>query len=112
MGWWLGLIPATLEFFIPNERNQGKQAHTVGSAQNWLTGELLRGGSGVANIFVAVSPISLAEELEPCWGCALRHGVKTVHPLGVAALFPCYSSCGEESVGDLCAPRCCKECGG
>jgi hypothetical protein len=26
------------------------------------------------------------------WGCALRHGVKTVRPLGGAALFPCYST--------------------
>ena len=27
MGWWLGLAPATLEFWVrfPNERNQGKQ---------------------------------------------------------------------------------------
>jgi hypothetical protein len=31
MGWWLGLAPATLEFWVrfPNERNQGKQAHPV-----------------------------------------------------------------------------------
>jgi hypothetical protein len=31
MGWWLGLTPATLEFWVrfPNERNQGKQAHPV-----------------------------------------------------------------------------------
>jgi len=31
MGWWFGLAPATLEFWIrfPNERNQGKQAHPV-----------------------------------------------------------------------------------
>jgi len=29
--WWLGLAPATLEFWVrfPNERNQGKQAHPV-----------------------------------------------------------------------------------
>jgi hypothetical protein len=29
--WWLGLAPATLEFWgrFPNERNQGKQAHPV-----------------------------------------------------------------------------------
>ena len=29
MGWWLGLAPVTLEFWVrfPNERNQGKQAH-------------------------------------------------------------------------------------
>jgi hypothetical protein len=28
---WLGLAPATLEFWVrfPNERNQGKQAHPV-----------------------------------------------------------------------------------
>jgi hypothetical protein len=31
VGWWLGLAPATLEFWVrfPNERNQGKQAHPV-----------------------------------------------------------------------------------
>jgi hypothetical protein len=31
MGWWLGLAPATLEFWVrfPNERNQGKQAYPV-----------------------------------------------------------------------------------
>jgi hypothetical protein len=31
MGWWLGLAPVTLEFWVrfPNERNQGKQAHPV-----------------------------------------------------------------------------------
>jgi hypothetical protein len=31
LGWWLGLAPATLEFWVcfPNERNQGKQAHSV-----------------------------------------------------------------------------------
>jgi hypothetical protein len=31
MGWWLGLAPATLEFWVrfQNERNQGKQAHPV-----------------------------------------------------------------------------------
>jgi hypothetical protein len=31
MGWWLGLAPATMEFWVrfPNERNQGKQAHPV-----------------------------------------------------------------------------------
>ena len=31
MGWWVGLAPATLEFWVrfPNERNQGKQAHLV-----------------------------------------------------------------------------------
>ena len=31
MGWWLGLAPDTLEFWVrfPNERNQGKQAHPV-----------------------------------------------------------------------------------
>jgi hypothetical protein len=31
MGWWLGLAPATLEFWVrfPNERNQGKQAPPV-----------------------------------------------------------------------------------
>jgi hypothetical protein len=31
MGWWFGLAPATLEFWVrfPNERNQGKQAHPV-----------------------------------------------------------------------------------
>ena len=29
--WWLGLAPATLEFWVrfPNEKNQGKQAHPV-----------------------------------------------------------------------------------
>ena len=29
--WWLSLAPATLEFWVrfPNERNQGKEAHTV-----------------------------------------------------------------------------------
>ena len=29
--WWLGLAPATLEFWVrfPNERNQGKQTHPV-----------------------------------------------------------------------------------
>jgi hypothetical protein len=29
--WWLGLAPATLEFWVrfPNKRNQGKQAHPV-----------------------------------------------------------------------------------
>jgi len=29
--WWLGLAPATLEFWVrfANERNQGKQAHPV-----------------------------------------------------------------------------------
>jgi len=29
--WWLGLAPATLEFWVrfPNERNQGKQSHPV-----------------------------------------------------------------------------------
>ena len=29
--WWLGLAPATLEFWVrfPNERNQGEQAHPV-----------------------------------------------------------------------------------
>ena len=29
--WWLGLAPATLEFWVrfPNERNQGKLAHPV-----------------------------------------------------------------------------------
>ncbi len=26
-----------------------------------------------------------------CWGCALRHGVKTVRPIGGATFFPCYS---------------------
>jgi len=31
MGWWFGLAPATLEFWVlfPHERNQGKQAHLV-----------------------------------------------------------------------------------
>jgi hypothetical protein len=29
MCWWFGLAPATLEFWIPNERNQGKQTHPV-----------------------------------------------------------------------------------
>ena len=31
MGWWFGLAPATLEFWVrlQNERNQGKQAHPV-----------------------------------------------------------------------------------
>ena len=31
LAWWLGLAPATLEFWVrfPNERNQGKQAHPV-----------------------------------------------------------------------------------
>jgi hypothetical protein len=31
MGWWLGLAPVTLEFWVrfPNERNQGKQAPPV-----------------------------------------------------------------------------------
>ena len=31
MGWWFGLAPATLEFWVrfPTERNQGKQAHPV-----------------------------------------------------------------------------------
>jgi hypothetical protein len=31
MGWWFGLAPANLEFWIrfSNERNQGKQAHPV-----------------------------------------------------------------------------------
>jgi hypothetical protein len=31
MGWWLGLAPATLEFWVrfPNERNQGKQGATL-----------------------------------------------------------------------------------
>ena len=29
--WWLGLAPATLEFWVrfQNERNQGKQSHPV-----------------------------------------------------------------------------------
>jgi hypothetical protein len=29
MGWWFGLAPANLEFWVrfPNGRNQGKQAH-------------------------------------------------------------------------------------
>jgi hypothetical protein len=31
MGWWLGLAPDTLEFWVrfPNERNQGKQGATL-----------------------------------------------------------------------------------
>jgi hypothetical protein len=31
LGWWLGLAPATLEFWVrfPNERNQGKQDATL-----------------------------------------------------------------------------------
>jgi hypothetical protein len=40
MGWWLGLAPATLEFWVrfPNERNQGKQGATLCESTGFLTG--------------------------------------------------------------------------
>jgi hypothetical protein len=40
MGWWLGLAPATLEFWVrfPNERNQKKQGATLFESTGFLKG--------------------------------------------------------------------------
>ena len=43
MGWWLGLAPATLEFWVrfPNDRNQGKQVATLRESTGFPTGPTL-----------------------------------------------------------------------
>ena len=40
MGWWLGLAPATLKFWVrfPNERNQGKQGAILCKSTGFLMG--------------------------------------------------------------------------
>jgi len=38
-----------------------------------------------------------------CWGCALRHGAKTVRPQGGAAIFPCYSGAAARSLVTIVA---------
>ena len=61
MGWWLGLAPATLEFWVrfPNERNQGKQAHPVlkyrvPHGSQCVTSGLIHTGLGSSSIIAHV----------------------------------------------------------
>ena len=59
--WWLGLAPATLEFWVrfPNERNQGKQAHPVlkyrvPHGSQCVTSGLIHTGFGSSSIIAHV----------------------------------------------------------
>ena len=61
MGWWLGLAPATLEFWVrfPNERNQGKQAHPVlkyrvPHGSQCVMGRLVHTGLGTSSLVAHV----------------------------------------------------------
>jgi len=58
--WWLGLAPATLEFWFPNERNQGKQAHPV------LKYRVPHGSHAVINTHARPESIHLAITNDRC----------------------------------------------
>jgi hypothetical protein len=66
MGWWLGLAPVTLEFWVrfPNERNQGKQAHPVlkyrvPHGSQCVMGSLVHTGLGSSSLVAHVLPYYL-----------------------------------------------------